>query len=103
MISGLSSAGLTERLTILRKFFCIWPARRLSCLLILFMVAGCDTSELKQPVEYTGPLRKVENVQSYYTEKDRIKAKLVAAEMQEFDNLDRSFPKGIYLEFYNEF
>ena len=102
MTSGLSSASLTEHLTILRNFFSLLPGA-LSFFLIVIITAACDSSELKEPIEYTGPLRKVENVQSYYTEKDRIKAKLVAAEMEEFDNLDRSFPKGIYLEFYNEF
>ena len=103
MISGLYSASLTELGAPPFNFLPPKTSRALSFILILCISAACDSAELREPVEYTGPLRKVENVQSFYTEKDRIKAKLVAAEMLEFENLDRSFPKGIYLEFYNEF
>ena len=67
------------------------------------MIISCFTNCLKEPVEYTGPLRKVENVEMFYTEKGNVKVKMVAAEVHEFENLDRSFPKGIFLEFYNEF
>lgn len=70
---------------------------------ILIIATSCNTAELKEPVEYTGPLRKAENIELYYTEKDRVKVKMVAAELHEFKNGDREFPKGIYLEFYDEF
>lgn len=70
---------------------------------ILIIATACNTAELKEPVEYTGPLRKAENIELYYTEKDRVKVKMVAAELHEFKNGDREFPKGIYLEFYDEF
>lgn len=76
---------------------------RILLLGILGIATACNTSELKEPVEYTGPLRKAENVELYYTEKDRVKVKMVAAELHEFKNGDREFPKGIYLEFYDEF
>jgi LPS export ABC transporter protein LptC len=69
----------------------------------MVIVSGCNTAELKEPLEYTGPLRKAENIELYYTEKDRVKVKMIAAELHEFQNGDREFPKGIYLEFYDEF
>ena len=47
--------------------------------------------------------RSVENVEMYYTENDRIKVKMLADLVYEFQNGDREFPKGVYLEFYNEF
>jgi LPS export ABC transporter protein LptC len=69
----------------------------------VLIMAACNTTELKEPLEYTGPLRKVENVELYYTEKDRVKVKMIAAEFHELEGGDRDFPKGIYMEFYDEF
>lgn len=71
--------------------------------IFLFGLAACNNTELKEPVEYTGPLRKAENIELYYSEKDQVKVKMSAAEMLEFENGDREFPKGIYLEFFDEF
>lgn len=42
-------------------------------------------------------------METYYTENDKMKAKVVADVVYEFQNGDREFPKGLYLEFYNEF
>lgn len=64
---------------------------------------SCGKQELKEPQEYKGPLREVENIEMYYTENDRIKVKMLADLVYEFQNGDREFPKGVYLEFYNEF
>jgi LPS export ABC transporter protein LptC len=71
--------------------------------LIGVLLSACNNTELKEPIEYTGPLRKAENIELYYSEKDQVKVKMVAAEMQEFESGDREFPKGIYMEFYDEF
>jgi len=54
-------------------------------------------------VEYKGPLREVENMEMFYTENDRVKVKMLADLVYEFQNGDREFPKGIYLEFYDIF
>jgi LPS export ABC transporter protein LptC len=64
---------------------------------------SCDSSETKKPVEYTGPLSEAENVELYYSEKEHVKVKMVADLVYEFKSGDREFPKGIYIEFYNEF
>jgi LPS export ABC transporter protein LptC len=66
------------------------------------MAAACNTTEMKTPEEYTGPIRKGENVEHFYTENNKVKVKLVAAEMDEFDSGDKEFPKGLYMEFYDE-
>jgi LPS export ABC transporter protein LptC len=66
-------------------------------------LSSCKDSELKEPVEYTGPLRKIQDVELFYTEKNVVKVKMVAAEVFEFENGDREFPAGIYIEFFNEF
>jgi LPS export ABC transporter protein LptC len=76
---------------------------RLLIVCIGLIAIGCNNSEVKAPVEYTGPLTRGQNVEYFYTENGRVKVKLIAAEVDEFANQDREFPKGIYIEFYNEF
>lgn len=63
---------------------------------------GCSKTEVKKPVEYEGPMREAQDVEMFYTENDRIKVKMKAALVYEFQNGDQEFPKGIYLEFYDE-
>lgn len=67
-----------------------------------FLFTSCDPAEVSQPVEYTGPLSEAENVELYYSEIDRVKIKMTADVVYEFKNGDREFPKGIYIEFYDE-
>lgn len=64
--------------------------------------SSCNQNEIKEPVEYKGPLREVENVETFYSENGRIKVKIVAALLFEFASGDREFPKGIFVEFFDE-
>ena len=70
---------------------------------ILLAASACSQTELKEPLIYDGPARVGENVELYYTENNQVKVKMIAALIYEFETGDREFPKGIYLEFYNEF
>lgn len=70
---------------------------------VFILACGCNQSEMKEPLVYDGPLRIGENVELYYTENNHVKVKMLAAVVYEFENGDREFPQGIYLEFYNEF
>jgi LPS export ABC transporter protein LptC len=72
-------------------------------LLIGVAVFGCTKSDLKEPVEYTGPLREIENLDLYSSEGDRIKSKVKADLVYEFANGDQEYPKGVYIEMYDEF
>ena len=73
---------------------------------IIFVVAlltmACHQTETAQPVEYEGPLREAGDVDLLYSEKDRIKVKMVAKKILEFKTGDQEFPEGLYLEFYSE-
>ena len=71
-------------------------------LITVLLACSCAQQETAKPVEYTGPLREIENVEMLYTEKQTIKVKLQAKKIFEFPNGDREFPEGLYLEFYNE-
>jgi LPS export ABC transporter protein LptC len=68
----------------------------------LLLLIGCNPGETTAPVEYEGPLSEAENVMMQYAEKDRVKVKLTAAKILEFENGDQEFPEGIFLEFYDE-
>lgn len=63
---------------------------------------SCTPPETAQPVEYRGPLKEAENVEMFYSEKDIVKIKMTATKVFEFENGDREFPNGIYLEFFDE-
>ena len=69
----------------------------------IFVFFGCTKTEFKEPVEYTGPVREVENLELFNSENERIESKVTADLVYEFANGDREFPKGIYIEMYNEF
>jgi LPS export ABC transporter protein LptC len=71
-------------------------------LIIVTFVPACNQPEMKEPLVYDGPLRIGENVELYYTENNQVKVKMIAAVVYEFENGDREFPKGLYLEFYDE-
>jgi len=74
------------------------------CLLVIALVFwGCAGGDTKEIVEYKGPLSEAENVELYYSEDNKVKVKMLADVLYEFENGDREFPKGVYMEFYNEF
>ena len=76
---------------------------RLSIIFSLLVLTGCNSLDNKEPIEYKGPLREAEDVELYYSEKERVKIKMLADLLYEFENGDREFPKGVYMEFYDEF
>jgi LPS export ABC transporter protein LptC len=75
-----------------------------SCIIICMLVAfsSCEKSDVKVPAEYTGPLREVENVELFHSENQIVKVKMVAPMLYEFQNGDQEFPKGLYVEFFDE-
>ena len=74
-----------------------------TCIFIILVAAACSNSELQEPLEYTGPLSEAEDVEMYYSDKDVVKVKMMARLLYEYQSGDREFPKGIYIEFFDEF
>lgn len=70
---------------------------------LVLVLSACTTQEATKPVLYEGPLSEAEDVEMFYSEKDLVKVKLKAKKIFEFQNGDREFPEGIYLEFFDEF
>ncbi|MFN7602602.1 MAG: hypothetical protein ACK5R0_14515 [Bacteroidota bacterium] len=60
---------------------------------------SCNKKEKALPQVYDGPLRVAHDFTTYTTEKDRVKAYLKAKTVFEFQNGDREFPEGVYIEF----
>ena len=71
-------------------------------LLVCVIAFGCNGTDTKELVEYKGPLSEAENVELYYSENDKVKVKMVAELLYEFESGDREFPKGVYMEFFDE-
>lgn len=69
--------------------------------MLLTVCIACNTTEVKDPVEYTGPEREIENIELFYSEQDQVKVKMVAPMLYEFKNGDREFPEGVNMEFYD--
>jgi LPS export ABC transporter protein LptC len=65
-------------------------------------LTGCNQTEVKEPVEYNGPMRIVEKMETYYSENDRVTVKMTADVVNQFANGDNEFPKGIYVEFFDK-
>lgn len=84
--------------------FSLFSAARAIVMLLGFLAltTACNQSDMKEPLVYDGPLTVAENVELYYTEDNLVKVKMMAAVVNEFENGDRDFPKGIYLEFYDK-
>jgi LPS export ABC transporter protein LptC len=82
-------------------FFYSAPGR-ITALLILMGLISCSDPGSNEILIYDGPVREAENVEHYYAENGIIKVKMIAEQLFELQNGDRQFPKGIYLEFYDE-
>ncbi len=79
--------------------------RNLWCLILLGMgwfLGSCTSKEATKPVVYEGPLRQADSIKVYYTEMEVLKTVMQAKKLNEFQNGDREFPEGIYLEFYDK-
>ena len=71
-------------------------------LMVCALASACGQSDLKEPLIYDGPARVVENMETFYTENNLVKVKMIAAMVYEFESGDREFPEGLYIEFYDE-
>jgi LPS export ABC transporter protein LptC len=71
-------------------------------MIIVVLLTSCKAKEVAKPVVYEGPLQQANNIVVHYTEKEILKTILKAKKLNEFQNGDREFPEGIYIEFYDK-
>lgn len=76
--------------------------KKISYLIVIVLAFSCVQKENATPKEYEGPLQEAEGVELLYTQNQSIKVKMKTPLLYEFKTGDREFPKGIYLEFYDE-
>jgi LPS export ABC transporter protein LptC len=81
-------------------FFFMKP--QITILFLLVIALSCGKGELAQPLEYTGPQSEGEKVELHYSENLIVRVRLLADVVFEFANGDREFPKGLYIEFFDE-
>ncbi|MBX2946634.1 MAG: LPS export ABC transporter periplasmic protein LptC [Cyclobacteriaceae bacterium] len=75
---------------------------RLKFLAFILLLDGCGKTDAVQPLEYDGPQREAEKVEMHYSENEVVKVRMLADLVYEYQVGDREFPKGIYMEFFNE-
>lgn len=75
--------------------------KRFFYLIVTILTVSCAQKENTVPQEYEGPLQQADDVELLYTENQAITVKMKTPLLYEFKTGDREFPKGIYLEFYD--
>jgi len=65
------------------------------------LFVACSNIENKEPVEYKGPLSEAENVELFLSEQEMVKVRMTAPVLYEFQNGDREFPKGVFIEMFD--
>jgi LPS export ABC transporter protein LptC len=71
--------------------------------LIFVAFVSCSKGDLQEPIEYKGPLQEIDHVEFYNSEDEKITLKLTGDLFYEYANGDQEFPKGVYIEMYDEF
>lgn len=73
----------------------------LGLLLISLFAWGCkEAVEEAELPPYTGPLIEVDSVQILYSDSAVVRVKVKAAKQYQYEDGNREFPAGIYVEFY---
>ncbi|MEQ8926971.1 MAG: LPS export ABC transporter periplasmic protein LptC [Fulvivirga sp.] len=72
-------------------------------ILFIFLI-GCGNTdkELETVKPYEGPTEEMADMVLYRSESATTKVKLVTPLLQQYASGDREFPKGVYMEFYDE-
>ncbi len=74
----------------------------LTGLLMALLVACGEEKEAKKMVLYKGPLSEVNNLDMLFSDSAKVRIHLKAPLQLELENGDRTFPKGVFIEFYDE-
>jgi LPS export ABC transporter protein LptC len=71
---------------------------------LVFILFGCEDEGKRKTeiLEYDGPFQEAQDLDMLYSESAQVKTRLKARKLWEYENGDREFPEGIYIEFYDE-
>jgi len=70
-------------------------------ILLLFFACATPDNNLKDMVEYKGPLAVLKNVETFYSDSALVRIKMIAPKQIEETDGNQKFPKGIRIEFFN--
>ena len=68
----------------------------------LLYSCGNTDKELEELKPYDGPSQEMSDMVLYRSESATVRIIMITPLLQEFENGDREFPEGVYIEFYNE-
>lgn len=68
----------------------------------LLMLGCSENKDLNGYNPYEGPMMEVENVETLFSDSAIVLTKLQADKQLEFENGNREFPDGVYIEFYED-
>jgi len=70
----------------------------------ILSLVSCDESDKKSTeiLEYEGPFQEADDLVMLYSETAQVKIRLKAKKLWEYENGDREFPEGIFMEFFDE-
>lgn len=73
-------------------------------ILIIALFASCSNTEqeIGDVKPYEGPINEAEDMVLFRSETATLRVKLITPHFQEFANGNKKFPKGLYMEFYDE-
>jgi LPS export ABC transporter protein LptC len=58
--------------------------------------------QMSQMQVYDGPVMEGTDIETLYSDSARVRVKVLAKKQLQFESGDRTFPEGIYIEFFNE-
>jgi LPS export ABC transporter protein LptC len=77
--------------------------RFLIVLTVFFVIQSCeDRKELLQKEVYEGPLMDMDSIRTMMTDSGKIVIRLTAPKQQDFENGDRVWPEGLFLEYFDD-
>lgn len=81
--------------------FALYIIYFLSC---LFIFTACNTKEgdLSKITPYNEPLMETYNIERLYSDKAVIRVRMTAPKEEQMESEDMFYPKGVYIEFYDE-
>jgi LPS export ABC transporter protein LptC len=72
-------------------------------ILLLIVLNSCFKEQnIDQMVSYNGPFAELDNIETLYSDSAVLRVRLKAPKQLEMQKGDREFPKGLYIEFFDE-
>ncbi len=68
----------------------------------MMLLACTEVRTVEEMTLYEGPVLELTDIESLYSDSAVVRLKLVAPRQLEFENNDKEFPDGLYLEFYEK-